>query len=306
MSQAIISNLFDSVDSDVYIDQLERNIERVNNRLNDYIKDANEENIHDIRTAIRRLEASYRSLPSRKIRRKKTIREFVKFSKDLFSINSEIRDCDIIIDKLSKEGQISHQDIQKSFKRSLLDHRKSKLDEAMSSALKLRMLSVPRLNKINISQKRLKKRFDKVIKRFASRIEENFPLVITNTEKITELHEMRKDCKKLRYLLELLPDKNTKNNRSELEEDDYILKLVEKLEKVQDMLGTIHDYDTTLAFLRRVKGRRNRRVAIQKTIEKITQVRQSKYEQFVEIMKGDLSSGSNNFFICDEYQIDQV
>jgi CHAD domain-containing protein len=306
MSQAIISNLFDSVDSDVYIDQLERNIERVNNRLNDYIKDANEENIHDIRTAIRRLEASYRSLPSRKIRTKKTIREFVKFSKDLFSINSEIRDCDIIIDKLSKEGQISHQDIQKSFKRSLLDHRKSKLDEAMSSALKLRMLSVPRLNKINISQKRLKKRFDKVIKRFASRIEENFPLVITNTEKITELHEMRKDCKKLRYLLELLPDKNTKNNRSELEEDDYILKLVEKLEKVQDMLGTIHDYDTTLAFLRRVKGRRNRRVAIQKTIEKITQVRQSKYEQFVEIMKGDLSSGSNNFFICDEYQIDQV
>jgi CHAD domain-containing protein len=306
MSQAIISNLFDSVDSDVYIDQLERNIERVNNRLNDYIKDANEENIHDIRTAIRRLEASYRSLPSRKIRTKKTIREFVKFSKDLFSINSEIRDCDIIIDKLSKEGQISHQDIQKSFKRSLLDHRKSKLDEAMSSALKLRMLSVPRLNKINISQKRLKKRFDKVIKRFASRIEENFPLVITNTEKITELHEMRKDCKKLRYLLELLPDKNTKNNRSELEENDYILKLVEKLEKVQDMLGTIHDYDTTLAFLRRVKGRRNRRVAIQKTIEKITQVRQSKYEQFVEIMKGDLSSGSNNFFICDEYQIDQV
>jgi CHAD domain-containing protein len=296
MSQAIVSNLFESFDSDVYIDKLERNIERVNNRLNDYIKDTNEENIHDIRTAIRRLEASYRSLPSRKIRRNKTIREFVKCSKDLFSINSEIRDCDIIIEKLSKEGQISQQDIQKSFKRSLLDRRKSKLDEAISLALKLRMLSVPRLNKISISQKRLKKRFDKVIRRFASRIEENFPLVITNIEKITELHEMRKDCKKLRYLLELLPEKNTKNNRSE-EEVDYILKLVEKLEKVQGMLGMIHDYDTTLAFLRRVNGRRNRRPAIQKTIEKITQVRQSKYEQFVEFLKVDLSSDSNNFFI---------
>jgi CHAD domain-containing protein len=295
MSQAIASNLFGSVDSEVYIDRLERNIQRVSNRLDDYIKDTNEENIHDIRTAIRRLEASYRSIPSSKLRKKEAIREFVKSSKKLFSTNSEIRDCDIIIEKLSREGQISQEDIQKSFKRSLIDHRKSKLTVATSLALELRKLSVPQLNRINISQKRLKKRYNKVISRFASRIEENLPLVVTNIEKVAELHEMRKDCKKLRYLLELLPNKNSENNRSE--EDDYVLRLIEKLEKVQDMLGTIHDYDTTLTFLRRVNGRRSRRhFSNQQAIEKIAKVRQSKYDQFVEYLKGDLSSDSNNFF----------
>ena len=48
---------------------MEENVKRVDDRLNDYIKDSNENNIHDIRTATRRLDASFISLP-RKMRRK--------------------------------------------------------------------------------------------------------------------------------------------------------------------------------------------------------------------------------------------
>ena len=45
---------------------------------------------------------------------------------------------------------------------------------------------------------------------------------------------MRKDCKKLRYLLELLPiGTNGKD-----EGKDKVSQLIEELEKVQDMLGT--------------------------------------------------------------------
>jgi hypothetical protein len=51
------------------VTKMSENINRVDNRLNDYIKDSNENNIHDIRTAVRRLDASYRSLP-KNIRRK--------------------------------------------------------------------------------------------------------------------------------------------------------------------------------------------------------------------------------------------
>jgi CHAD domain-containing protein len=79
---------------------MEENVKRVDNRLDDYIKDSNENNIHDIRTATRRLDASYRSLP-KKIRRKNKIRKYVTTSKRLFKVNSQVRDCDIICEKMA-------------------------------------------------------------------------------------------------------------------------------------------------------------------------------------------------------------
>ena len=91
-----------SIDLETFLDKAERNIRRVDNRLDDYIKNPNEENIHNIRTAIRRLQATYISLP-KKLRKKKKIREFVIKSKELFRINSKIRDYDIISEKLSKD-----------------------------------------------------------------------------------------------------------------------------------------------------------------------------------------------------------
>ena len=48
-----------SIDLETFLDKAERNIRRVDNRLDDYIKNPNEENIHNIRTAIRRLQATY-------------------------------------------------------------------------------------------------------------------------------------------------------------------------------------------------------------------------------------------------------
>jgi hypothetical protein len=53
-----------------FVMKMEENVKRVDDRLDDYIKDSNENNIHDIRTATRRLDASYRSLP-KKIRNNK-------------------------------------------------------------------------------------------------------------------------------------------------------------------------------------------------------------------------------------------
>src|SRR5215469_7032710 len=84
-----------------FVTKMEENVKRVDDRLDDYIKDSNENNIHDIRTATRRLDASYMSLP-KKIRRKTKIRKFVTTSKQLFKVNSQIRDCDIICEKLQK------------------------------------------------------------------------------------------------------------------------------------------------------------------------------------------------------------
>ena len=56
-------NILYPIDSKEYLNKSERNIQRVNNKLDDYLKAPNEEHIHDIRTSIRRLRASYQSLP---------------------------------------------------------------------------------------------------------------------------------------------------------------------------------------------------------------------------------------------------
>lgn len=296
MARTTVYDLHDSFDSDTYLDKSERNIQRVSNKLDDYIKEPNGENIHDIRKAVRRLEASYRALPSKKVRKKRVIREYTKYSKELFTINSQIRDFDIIGEKLSSDAKPAQQDVIKSIEGSLIKQRKTKLNEAISFALELRKLHVPKLTKkIKISNKRSKKRFSKVISRFATRIEHNLPIVANNNEKITELHELRKDCKKLRYLLELLPDNNGKDETTK--KDGYVSKLMEKLEKVQDLLGIIHDYDTIIAFLKRRKGRGTRSTLVHSILTKLNRERQNKYEEFVKFVKGDLSADSNNFFI---------
>ena len=170
------------------------------------------------------------------------------------------------------------------------------MTKLISFALELRKLRVPKLTgKIKISNKRSKKRFGKLINKFATRIEHDLPIVVNDREKKIELHELRKDCKKLRYLLELLPDNNGKDETTE--KDDYVSKLMEKLEKVQDLLGIIHDYDTMIAFLKRRKGRGTRSTLVHSILAKLNQERQNKYEEFVKFVKGDLSLGNNNLFI---------
>jgi CHAD domain-containing protein len=295
MAKTTVYDLHNSFDSDTYLDKSERNIQRVSNKLDDYIKEPNEEHIHDIRKAVRRLEASYRSLPSKKVRRKRVIRDYAEYSKKLFSINSQIRDFDIIGQKLSDVGNPDQLDKLESIKGSLFRQRRTKLNEAISFALELRKLRVPKLaKKIKVSDNRSEKRFGKLIAKFATRIERNLPIVVNDSEKVTELHELRKDCKKLRYLLELLPDSNGKYQTGEM--DDYVSKLMEKLESVQDILGIIHDYDTIIAYLKRRKGTGTRSTLVNSIIAQLNQERQNKYEEFVKFTKADLSARTINFF----------
>ena len=296
MANATVYDLHDSFDSHTYLDKSERNIQRVSNKLDDYIKEPTEVNIHDIRKAIRRLEATYRSLPSKKLRKKRVIREYTEYSKKLFSINSQIRDFDIISAKLSSVENPTKRDAIKLIKPRLSKQRRTKLNDAISIAIQLRKLRVPKLTrKIKISNRRSKKRFNKVISKFVTRIEHNLPIVVNNNQKVTELHELRKDCKKLRYLVELLPDNSGKDQRSEM--DDYLPKLIEMLEKVQDILGIIHDYDTIIVYLNRRKRTKGRVTLIHSLLSNINRERQNKYQEFVRFVNGYLPASNANFFV---------
>jgi CHAD domain-containing protein len=274
-----------SLTSKQVVAKLKQNIQRVDNRVNNYLKDANENNIHDIRTAIRRIDASFRVLP-KKLRKKSKISKYLATSKRLFKINSQIRDYDIICERLEKYSSDPTYPILIDL---LKRRRKTKLVVARKIALPLTRLPVSHITENDIATKKLETRFDKLVNKFRERIEFNLPVVLTNINKIKELHKMRKDCKKLRYLLELLPDQNNHHNTKN--DSKQVQKMIIELEDIQGMLGSIHDSDTTIAYLRRVRQHN----AVRHILDKEILERNRKYEEFVQFCKRSLSNTRNNF-----------
>jgi CHAD domain-containing protein len=121
--------------------------------------------------------------------------------------------------------------------------------------------------------KQLEVRFNKVVLGLRQRIELDLPIVVTNANKIEELHELRKNCKKMRYLLELGSDQNSINNKE-------IHALIAELEDVQDILGSIHDSDTMIAYLRMRHPNKVTNILHDEVSE-----RNKKYEDFIQFYK---------------------
>jgi CHAD domain-containing protein len=263
-----------------FVTKMEENVKRVDDRLDDYIKDSNENNIHDTRTAIRRLDASFTSLP-KKMRRKTKIRKYVTTSKRLFRVNSQVRDCDIICEKLQKYFS---EPIYTKLTGSLNRRRTAKLASARKIALSLRDLPMPSVKENAIPPKKLEMRFNKLVLRLRQRIELDLPIVLTNANQIEELHELRKTCKKVRYLLELASHQNSVNNKE-------IHVLITELEDVQDILGSIHDSDTTIAYLKSVRQPNKVAHILHDEISE----RNKKYEDFIQFCKRSLSDTRHNF-----------
>lgn len=264
-----------SISTKPFVTKLQENMQKVDNRVNNYLADPNEDNIHDIRTAIRKLDASFRSLP-KKVRKRTRVSNYITASKRLFKINSQIRDYDIIYGKLKKYSSDS---IYAELTRSLEKRRDTKIRKARNVALSLKDKS-PKIDEEYIPGKKLQQRFKNIVGRFSDRIELNFPIVLTNSKKVEELHEMRKDCKKLRYLLELLPDQNKE-----------IQRMITELEEIQDMLGSIHDEDITIAYLKRIRNPR----AVHYILDDEIEERNHKYEEFIQFCNGNLSNPKENF-----------
>jgi CHAD domain-containing protein len=262
-----------------FVNIYERNISRVSNKLDDYLTSQDEKNIHDIRTSIRRLDACYKTLP-KKFQTKKRMKKFVNKSKDLFKINSQVRDFDVITELIGKNN-VEHGGKNRVGINNFENRRAQKLEKAKVIAVGLRKLPVPNVKKKCVPTAKLTKRFNKLVNKFGSRIQLNLPLVTTDANKVAELHEMRKDCKKLRYLLELVSHDNPSNNN--------LSKLEKELQNMQDLLGAIHDCDATVAYL---KGQR--RLKRNEIIENITQERKKRYENFLIHIKSDIMNNKHS------------
>ena len=252
-----------------YLIKLHENSRRLSRKTDHYINDPNEKNIHDIRTSIRRFNAAVSTLP-RKYREEPLLLEYSKIANKLFKLNSEIRDSDIILIKLEKFSSSPQRNMVTD---TLKQTRQAKLENAKTIAQTLKNLNSNMINGIGVTENELQKRYSKILSKLISRIDDVFPIVLTNPLKLEELHELRKDCKKIRYMLELV-EKDDKNAAS----------LIRILEKVQDILGSIHDSDATIIYLRSFAPNQE----IQEVINKETKQRELGYEKFLLYSKRSL------------------
>ena len=263
-----------------FLTKLSENLRRVDNRVNKYLKDPNAKQIHDVRTAIRRLDATFLILP-KNYRNGSPLSEYVLKCKEFFKVNSEIRDYDIIYAKLQKYPSNAQRD---SVIETLRATRDASLEHAKSIAGSLNSTDTSKIiDKIGVTEKDLQKRFDKILAKLISKIESTFPVVLTDSLKIEELHDLRISCKKLRYLLELLPDEN-----------QGALKTRKTLQKLQDILGTIHDYDFTTDYLNSL-GQSSKE--IQEIISSENEERRLKFDEFLRYCKRRLDISPDSFLI---------
>lgn len=263
-----------------FLTKLSENLQRVNNRINKYLKKPNAKQIHDVRTAIRRLDATFSSLP-KKYRNGSSLSKYVLQCKELFKINSEIRDFDIINEKLQKYPSNAQRD---SIIETLKETRNAKLETAKTVALSLKGIDIATiLDEISVTEKELQKRYNKILSRLISDIESTFPVVLAKPLALEELHDLRIACKKLRYMLELLPDENK-----------LAVQIGKSLQKLQDILGSVHDSDFTIGYLRSLPQSSKE---IQEIINMENDERRLKFEQFMNYCKRQLRISPESFLI---------
>ena len=233
-------------------------------RVQAYLKDPNAENVHRLRTATRRYQAASRVLPKTIRMRRKTEKTLARIKK-LMRVNAAVRDWDIVLSKLStykKNPTYEH------LMEGLRKRRKSNLEEAKKLAVSIQDSPRFRARARDLSDSLLQRRYDKVVAKLASKITKELPLVREDSSKVNELHVVRRDCKQLRYILEM-------------SEFSTPPKPLVALRSWQDLLGAIRDHDVMIEYLRQSGESPDIRLALNKEVEN----RRNSYLKFVEISR---------------------
>jgi CHAD domain-containing protein len=231
-------------------------------RVKAYLRDPNAENVHRLRTSTRRLQAAFALLPKEARNQKKAEKAMARIKK-LMKVNASVRDQDIILSKLSGYEQ------SPTYNRLIEDLRKSRkshLEQTKELALSVQKNPGPRVRPGELSGPILQKRYNKVVRKLSSKINSELPLVREDPAKVKELHVVRRDCKQLRYVLEM----------SEFSKPP---KPLATLRSWQDMLGTIRDHDVMIEYLQGLRRSPETQVALNTEIEN----RNKNYRKFVEV-----------------------
>lgn len=198
-------------------------------KVADYVEEPSERNVHDLRTITRRLLAAAELLP-KKIRNDRKVGQYESDLKELMKLNAKTRDLDLVLSKIrSKPGE--HEQLLAE----LRSRRDASIQPGLSFAQTLSNLKLP-INLQNVSRSGLKKRLEKVSRKYGSKISKRLPTVLTKPHEQKELHLLREDVRNLRYVLSLA-------------EGEPLAGELKTLKSWQSILGDIHDSDVFIKCL---------------------------------------------------------
>ncbi|OLD56181.1 hypothetical protein AUI46_01925 [archaeon 13_1_40CM_2_52_13] len=233
-------------------------------RLKAYLKVSNPENVRSLRIAMRRTSLSIELLP-KKIRKAKATRTFLSSLDEASKANARVRDLDIILSKIStyKPDQSMEERIS-----GIKETRESQLQAARQQTTVLQKEHIPRIREQDLSVPKLQKRLNKTTNQLIAAINGRLPMVLEDSNNVRDLHLLRIDCRRLRYLTELFRSKKT-------------AKLLSRLRSWQSQLGFIHDSDLTIDYLRNL----GEAPEMQPILSDLVTQRMQSYEKFGSITK---------------------
>ena len=211
--------------------------------------------IHDLRVAARRIQMMRRIMP-RSVRDSQGPKRFDLALRMTLKATSKLRDMDTLTDTLKSYGD--------SLPSGLLVNLENQRSDASARAKvaigALCEIPAPELDASGLSGKRLSKKLRKGLRKHSMVASSLLKEALIDESKAAELHSLRKEVKRMRYLAELAN-----------EPPGRLLPLT----KWQESLGAIHDIDVAIAYLKGVSADSG------KTILELQRARHSKYLAFI-------------------------
>ena len=219
------------------------------------------DDIHDLRVAARRVQAMVRVLP-KGIRKSKRAKRFRNALESLLKSTSEVRDMDTLIETLGIEkGSLPAEVL-----RSLENERSDLAATTRRSILAFARAKAPPMDPSKISPKKLARRLRNQEGKQFQVMSALLPEVTGDESKVKELHTLRKEVKKLRYVKEL---------------GDGLSSELEILIQWQEALGAVHDLDVAVDYLKAGRWR-----IPESVLEDLRHKRHSRYVHFLGIGLG--------------------
>lgn len=205
--------------------------------LDRFLDSPSEPALHDLRVAVRRLDAYMELLPKR-VRKTKETGRFAKRLRRLLERTAAVRDLDAI--RLKAVGYQDGSAKERLLSRVRKDRRRL-LGDALAAAASVKELLPAVLRAHDVDGEVLQTRLTKVTADLTAKIDGLLPVVVGDPRSVKDLHRLRIDCKRLRYTLELA-------------EGGAASGAMATLKDLQDALGAVHDSDVAGMYLGKMGG----------------------------------------------------
>jgi CHAD domain-containing protein len=185
--------------------------------------------IHDLRVTARRIQVMRKLLP-KSVRALQTSKRFDLLLKSMLNRTSQLRDLDTLVSTLKEHSS----SLPRELMVGLENQRSDAAARAKAACDVLADSPPPDVDPSEISGKKLSRRLRKRARKHGRATAELLSEVLQDESKLEELHSLRIEVKKMRYLLEL-PGKTPPQ--------------LATVTRWQESLGAIHDLDVALRFL---------------------------------------------------------